>query len=138
MFAGENDLNYLAALLVHETAHGFNHFYRTQAGLPSWIDEGTAELVTSRIVGASGNARREADAIAQMRRTHSLGGDFFTRDQIQQWQYGPAFGIVNFLAKYDPGPLAGKPAPRTARGKPVAEPPYRKFINAIKDGAPGR
>ena len=134
-FTSENH-RYFAAVLVHETTHGFNHFYRTECRLPNWIDEGAAEWVADRVLGGSPEIHnKEAAAVAEMRRTRSLGGDFFTRDQIQPWQYGAAFGITSFLVNYDAGPAGGKTAPRAARGKPATEGPYRKFINAIKDGA---
>ena len=119
-----DDLNYFAALLVHETTHGFNHFYRSECRLPSWIDEGAAEWVADRTVGGSRGIRgKVAKAVAQMQRTRSLGGDFFTSEHIQLWQYGAAFGITNFLVTYVPKPAAGKTPPGGPHGKSRARAP---------------
>jgi hypothetical protein len=127
-FAGD-DPKYLATVMVHETTHGFNWRYKAAEYLPSWVDEGAAEWVASHVVTCDDSIHRKVlVAMKRMQATRSLGGDFFTADQIAAWQYGVAVSITDFLLKYEPSGKAAT-APRAKAGHR-----YRDFIEAIKLG----
>jgi len=134
-YAGR-DPQYFAAVLIHETAHGFVHRYRTSVHVPSWLNEGIAEWVTNLVLGGSrGIQAKVARAIPRLQATRSLGGNFFTADHIVDWQYGVAASMADFLLKYDPQPATAKTSKKTRRLKPEAN-RFRKLLDGIKDGMP--
>ncbi|MCH2204212.1 MAG: basic secretory family protein [Fuerstiella sp.] len=45
-YRGESP-SYFGVVLVHETAHGYIHRYRSTARIPSWINEGVADWVAA-------------------------------------------------------------------------------------------
>jgi hypothetical protein len=98
-FSGE-DPNDFGQMLVHETSHGFIHRYKTKARLPSWVNEGMAELIGAEMVPKSTAVKnKERAALAILQERHSLGGDFFTAEPIHDWQYGIASSLNRFLLK---------------------------------------
>jgi len=97
------DPYYFGGVLVHETTHGFNHRYKSPQRLPSWLDEGIADWAAIAVVRGNRGARnRVRDAVMQAKKQGTLGGDFFTAEQINGWQYGIAAGMTDFLLKTDP------------------------------------
>ncbi len=106
-----------AKLLVHETSHGFIHRYRTPARLPSWVNEGMADWISRALVPQSRSVQqRELKAIAMMRQSHNMGGNFLMRKgNIDPWQYGIASSITDFLLNTN------------ADG-------YTRFIQGMKEG----
>jgi hypothetical protein len=86
-------------MLVHETSHGFVFRYKTKASLPVWVDEGMAEYIGERMVPASDSVRnKEQAALAQLKETRSLGGNFFESEaNLTAWQYGVASSMNKFL-----------------------------------------
>lgn len=110
-----------AHLLVHETAHGFLHRYRSFPHVVSWANEGLAEVIASRLVPNKETASLVVESAKynlQVRR--SLGGDsFWGESNIQGWQYPVAQLLCEFMI---------------AQSKER----YQAFINAIKDGKPWR
>ena len=127
------DRESFASVLIHETGHGFAFRYKSRIRLPSWLSEGTAEWVTVRVVAGEMGRRRVEDALTLMRLTQSMGGDFFTAQQISGPQYGIAVSMTDFLLKYEPKPPPGK---RPAKGSRAARENnrYRKLIEGIKAG----
>jgi hypothetical protein len=114
-FQGE-DANDFGQMLVHETSHGFIHRYKTKARLPSWVNEGMAELIGAEMVPKSTAVKnKESAALAIVKQRHSLGGDFFTAEPIHDWQYGVASSINRFLLKTD-------------------QQSYVRFIEGLKEG----
>lgn len=108
--------SFFPVVIVHETTHGFMHRYRSMKRIPSWIDEGAADWIAGVAVPSDGAVRRrQNNAIAHVRQTRSLGGDFFFTDQIREVQYGIASSMTDFLLRFN----------RKA---------YRKLINGVKDG----
>jgi hypothetical protein len=96
-FRGEDPIDF-GQMLVHETSHGFIHRYKTKARLPSWVNEGMAELIGAEMVPKSTSVKnKEAAALAIIKQRHSLGGDFFTAEPIHDWQYGVAISLNRFL-----------------------------------------
>ncbi len=110
-----NDPNNFGQMLVHETSHGFIHRYKTKTRLPSWVNEGMAELIGMEMVPRCQSvARRERQALEHLRQQPSLAG-FFTADPIRGWQYGVASSMNRFLLQSD-------------RQK------YARFIELLKEG----
>ena len=111
-----NDPFYFAQLLVHETAHGYVHRYKSNVRIPSWLDEGIADWIAGVAVPASQAVRRRQEkAAARVRTTGTLGGQFFESTQIEGWQYGIASSLFETLL---------------AQGRDR----FRFFFNGIKEG----
>ncbi|MCH8046320.1 MAG: hypothetical protein IID44_21640 [Planctomycetes bacterium] len=102
-FAGKSKSNF-AHMLVHETSHGFNHRFQTSRHIPSWINEGIAEVVGELMVPASRSVKlKESSAMRTLNAMPRVGGNFFgARNNIQGWQYGIASHITKFLIKTNP------------------------------------
>jgi hypothetical protein len=108
--------SFFRVVIVHETTHGFMHRYRGPADIPSWINEGAADWIAGKSVPIDHSvANRQRSALAMIRMTRSLGGDFFTAEQLTVNQYGIASSITDFLLNYN-------------------FKAYRKLIDGIKDG----
>ena len=114
-FRGD-DPNDFGQMLVHETSHGFIHRYKSKARLPSWVNEGMADLIGAEMVPQSKSVeRREYIALTLVKERHSLGGNFFTAEPIDAWQYGVASSLNRFLLNTD-------------------RPSYVRFIEKLKEG----
>jgi len=113
-FRGDSP-SFFGVVLVHETAHGYIHRYRSTARIPSWINEGIADWVAGMTVRSSNAVReRQQSAAGRIRLTRTLGG-FFDLDHIEAWQYGLASSMIGLLATYD-------------------NDQFRRFFNDIKNG----
>ncbi len=103
-YRGDDKLTF-AHMLVHETSHGFNHRWISPARLPSWLNEGIAEWIGTKIVPQSKQVPlKQAQAIAFMKANGTLGPNFFAGgpdDKIDAIQYGMASLLVMFLEKRD-------------------------------------
>lgn len=109
--------DYFAQVLVHETSHGFLHRYYSSVHIPTWINEGMADWIANMVVPVAKHIREgQAQAVARIRTTHTLGGDFFTGGSIAPWQYGVASHLTAFMLRGGNGPK------------------YRRFIEDIKKG----
>ena len=98
-FRGD-DVAGFGRMVVHETAHGFLHRYKSSADIPSWVHEGIADWISMLIVRADDEVQfRQKRSIEIMRRTRSLGGNFFTAANIADWQYGTASSMTEFLLR---------------------------------------
>jgi hypothetical protein len=101
---GKDELAF-AHMLVHETSHGFNHRWLSPVRMPSWLNEGIAEWVGTQVVPACTQvAIKEAQAAEFIRRTGSLGPDFFSGEaeaKIEPVQYGMASSLVKFMVARD-------------------------------------
>ena len=111
------DARQFGTVLVHETAHGFVHRYRSSQQLPTWLNEGAAEWVAATVNrGDNSVQRKQADGLQTMRQDRSLGGNFFATDmRFKVWQYGAASSMTDFLI----------------RSNPKA---YREMVEGIKSG----
>jgi hypothetical protein len=105
-----------AHVLVHESTHGFIHRYRSKVFVPSWANEGLAEVIATDLVPQRGHRdevkSRAREALQQHRNSM---GDFFTAEHIEGWQYPVAQMLCEFMIQ------AGKKN-------------YVDFMNGIKDG----
>ena len=59
------DPDYFAAVLVHETTHGFNHRYVSAEQFPSWLNEGIAEWTATTVVQKNTAMLRKVQARAE-------------------------------------------------------------------------
>lgn len=113
---GDSD-SYFASVLVHETAHGFVHRYKSTVPIVSWVNEGIAEWVAANVVTADkAISRKQRDAAERVAQTGSLGGTFYSDGKnIDSWQYGVAVSMVDLLLRIN----AAK---------------YRQFFDGMKEG----
>jgi hypothetical protein len=113
-------VEFFATVLVHETAHGFMHRYKSTINMPNWIDEGVADWVAGQVVKADTEVKdRQRDAVAQIRQTGVLSQGFFAAGgRLERWEYGLASSMVELLL-----------GPNSSSG-----PKYRELIDSIKEG----
>jgi hypothetical protein len=99
---------FFGSLLVHETTHGFLHLYRSNAQIPSWMNEGLAEWVANVVVPESPAVpRRQRVAIARVQASGTMEGFFDAQNNIESWQYGLASGMAQFLIQTNPQAYGG-------------------------------
>ncbi|MCH9654711.1 MAG: hypothetical protein K0U86_21440 [Planctomycetes bacterium] len=111
-----NNPNFFGAVLVHETAHGYIHRYRSTVHIPSWINEGIADWVAMMVVPSCKEIqRRQTQSALQLRQSQTFGGQFFSADQIGSAQYGAASAMIQLMLKAGPEQ-------------------FKLFFNGIKDG----
>lgn len=111
-----NDPNFFGAVLVHETAHGYIHRYKSTVPIPTWINEGIADWIAMIIVPSSKEVRfRQTEAAARLRQMKTFGGQFFNSDRLDGWQYGSASAIIQLMLKASPEQ-------------------FKLFFNGIKEG----
>jgi len=104
-----------AHVLVHESVHGFVHRYRSPKHVPSWANEGLAELIATQLANEGGKASSDlARARSELQNRKSLG-DFFSARNISGWQYPVARSMTDFMIQ------------KNRKG-------YVEFIKGIKDG----
>jgi hypothetical protein len=113
-FRASSDQDF-ARVLVHESTHGFLYRYRGRPPVPSWINEGLAEVMEFEFVPQTGiRQANDAEARIQLRAPDGLKG-FFTAPSIEFPQYPIARTLTEFMIR------------QNKRG-------YVEFINGIKDG----
>jgi hypothetical protein len=117
-YTGDNP-EYFAVLLVHETSHGFLYCYQTNIQVPSWVNEGMAEVIASKMVPTSGAVQRKEKRFFESMQSipqPRLGESFFVVDQnIPADRYGGASSMTRFLIQTD-------------------QEKYVKFIKLMKEG----
>jgi hypothetical protein len=105
-----------AHVLVHESVHGFLHRYRKPPSIPTWINEGLAEVIASELVSNpkeyQDNRRFARDEIEE---AGGVGDDYFYGQRIEAWQYPVARTMTTMMIS------------ENKKG-------YVDFINGIKDG----
>jgi hypothetical protein len=100
---------------VHESVHGFLHRYRSPVSIPSWINEGFAELVAAEMVPRVGLTQAGTAQARQDLQTRRDLEKMFESEQIVAWQYSVARTLADFMIQ------------QNRKG-------YVEFINGIKDG----
>jgi hypothetical protein len=109
-----NELDF-AHVLVHESVHGFLHRYRSPIDIPSWINEGLAEVIASDMVPRPGITQAStAKARGDLQSRRDLD-KMFEEEHIVAWQYGVSRTLTEFMIQ------------QNKKG-------YVDFINGIKDG----
>jgi hypothetical protein len=117
-FYRASDDGRFARVLVHESTHGFFYRYRSGARIPSWLNEGLADVMEYELVPAAG-LKQASDAAArtELRKPDALKG--FFGERIAYSQYDIARTLSEFMIR------------QNKKG-------YVDFINAIKDGTDWR
>lgn len=120
VWKGEHEA-FFGKVLVHETAHGFVHRYKSSVFIPSWVNEGIADWVAGAVVTADSSVRdRQRDAAQRVQQLRTLGGAYFSEDQsIEPWHYGVASSMVTLLLAND-------------RSKTKTR--YKEFLDKMKEG----
>ncbi|MCE9556833.1 MAG: hypothetical protein K8T91_26090 [Planctomycetes bacterium] len=90
----------LAAVIVHETTHGFVWRYKTQARIPGWVNEGLAEHVANLIVPGF-RARDEQLAIRGLQQFGQIPAGFFQAPGSAV-QYGLAYNLTKYMISANP------------------------------------
>jgi hypothetical protein len=123
--------------LVRNTAFGFTRRFKSSAPVCSWLNMGIAEWVANSVVTQDDEIRAQVQkAVQRVRETHSLGGNFFTADQVALWQHGLAASMVDFLLKYSPPATAPDKAEAGPRDRPPGNDRFRRLLEGIKEGIP--
>lgn len=131
-----NDPKFFAMLLVHETTHGFTFRYFAGQRVPSWLHEGISEWVANQVVPSSSVVRhRVEDSVQAMRKTRTMGSQFFVAPAIEAEQYGTAASFVNFLLMYNPTTPAAKGTSKSRRQEPTPT-CFRQFQEKLRAGSP--
>ena len=95
-----DQLNF-AHVLVHESVHGFIHRFRTPATVPSWANEGLAEVIATELVPRPGRPKeREAVARQSLQARGNLAGglgNLFEVRHIESWQYPVAETLCAYM-----------------------------------------
>ena len=117
-YQGQN-AGYFGVVLVHETSHGFIACYQTPQRVPSWVNEGMAEVIASKMVPSSqGVQLKEKSFVKSMFEMPQpmLGEAFFAVDQnIPFDRYGAASSMARFMLEAD-------------------QAKYVKFVQLLKEG----
>ena len=114
-FYRQQDELTFAHVLVHESVHGFVHRFRTPAVVPSWANEGLAEVIASELVPRNGRAKERELLARQGLQTRRELGDMFEARHIESWAYPVAETLCAYMIR------------QNKRN-------YVQFINGIKDG----
>ena len=113
-FRGSSDDSF-ARTLVHETTHGFLFRYRSPKWIPSWANEGLAQVMEFELIPHAGlKQAADATARADLQRKNAFD-KFFESEQIAFDQYPISRALTEFMIR------------ENKKG-------YVDFINGIKDG----
>ncbi|MEM6551424.1 MAG: hypothetical protein AAF750_04770 [Planctomycetota bacterium] len=105
-------------LLVHESTHAFLARYYSRERVPSWLNEGMAETLASRMVSQASSDRKLAFARDRARQGWVPDPDRFfdeTHIPLEPEYYGAAQAVTRYLIRHD-------------------RRQYIELIRAIKDG----
>ena len=90
-----------AHVLVHESVHGFVHRFRAPPTVPSWANEGLAEVIAEELVPRPGRAKeRVSRARESLQHYGGLSGMLDAR-HIAPWQYPVAEALCEFMIRQD-------------------------------------
>jgi hypothetical protein len=98
-----NNPSFFASLLVHETAHGYVHRYKSTVPIPSWLNEGIADWIADVTVPNCDEVqKRQKRAADRLRQFGTFGGQFFDARKIPGDLYGSASACVNLMMRESP------------------------------------
>ncbi|MEM1208405.1 MAG: hypothetical protein AAGI54_03980 [Planctomycetota bacterium] len=109
----------LRQLMIHETAHGVIHRFRSPTRIPDWLNEGMAEWTADKVLQFS-PPFKQREAISKqaiLDRGRRLGDAFWQDGRFSAADYGAAYGLVKVLLR---------------KGRPA----FCDFIVRLKDGTP--
>ncbi len=91
---------WFSQLLSHETSHAFLSRYRSTRPIPSWLNEGMAEIVAEALSPGGAGAKKMLAAHAAVKRGMRLKSSFFVkRVEMTSVAYGSAQSLARFLTK---------------------------------------
>ena len=94
---------FLGAVLVHETAHGYMHRYKSTTHIPVWLNEGIADWIAGVSVPSSPEiTRRQQEAAGLLKQSGTFGKQFFEADRLERWQYGAGSAMVQQMIQANP------------------------------------
>lgn len=100
----EHAKSWFAELLSHETSHAFLSRYQGRRHIPSWLNEGIAEIVAASLSPNGGTFRKLVIAHQAIKGGKRFQTSFFT-DRVSVLDkgvsYGAAQSITRYLAKKD-------------------------------------
>ena len=114
-FYRQPDRLLFAHVLVHESVHGFLHRFKTPTDIPSWANEGLAEVIARELVPRPASANQAINNAKEDLRLYQGLGGIFELDHISAWQYPVAETMCAFMIR------------QSKRG-------YVNFIIGIKEG----
>ncbi len=93
------DFDLFAGTLVHEGTHAFLHRLYSSRLIPHWVNEGYAELVSERVLGARCDAGGKAALLARqfVRYDWPLNGLLESTAPIQVYEYPLAHSLIAHL-----------------------------------------
>ena len=98
-----NSPEFLGAVLVHETAHGYMHRYKSTTHIPVWLNEGIADWIAGVAVPSSPEiTRRQQEAASLLKQSGTFGKQFFEANSLERWQYGAGSAIVQQMIQSNP------------------------------------
>ena len=98
-----NSPEFLGAVLVHETAHGYMHRYKSTTFVPIWLNEGIADWIAGVAVPSSPEiTRRQQEAAGLLKQSGTFGGQFFEADRLERWKYGAGSAMVQQMIQANP------------------------------------
>lgn len=93
------DDQWFSHVLVHETTHGFLHRYRSPVHVPSWLNEGLAELVTYDLLPQPGTEMATKNAARADLQAHKNLDDLFGAGHIDNSRYPLVFTLARYLVE---------------------------------------
>jgi hypothetical protein len=95
------DRNWFFELMIHETTHGFISRYLCDRGIPTWVNEGMADLMASTLVEHTNAARRYVDATRDVLKRGKDPRGVLKDVELNEFDYGIAQSFVRFLIAAD-------------------------------------
>jgi hypothetical protein len=102
-----DDPEFFAAVLVHETSHGYMHRYKSNKSITRWLNEGIADWIAGVIVPESNEVGVRQQAAVQHLQNQIQNGQapslegLFDGRVPEAWQYGVGSTIVDVLVSQD-------------------------------------
>jgi len=88
-------------LLVHEGTHGFIARYRSNRGIPEWLNEGLAEYMSATLVPKCYSAKQYINATKEAIRKNRPVKRIFDDVELDHFDYGIAQSWVRYLIARD-------------------------------------
>lgn len=88
-------------VLTHEMTHAFEHNYKKYGGLPTWVNEGLADMMAANLVPKSHANRKWTDATGQAIGQGRDMSSVFQRVALDEFDYGIAQSLVRYLIAKD-------------------------------------
>jgi hypothetical protein len=88
-----------AHVLVHESVHGFVHRFRAPPTVPSWANEGLAEVIASELVPRPSRANDMTSRARSYLQQYGGTGGLLDARHIAAWQYPVAETLCAFMIR---------------------------------------